>query len=119
MLPEESRVLNRVPLNRRQRFRSIGHARSVAKINKALVRQMFMQGAIDCQSTYAAVEDTDGKPCDFGFRILDCGIQVQMSIQSLPAPRNLMSVRGSTSLQSLLAHPGLQLQACHKAVNAT
>ena len=61
MLPEESRVLNRVPLNRRQRFRSIGHARSVAKINKALVRQMFMQGAIDCQSTYAAVEDADGK----------------------------------------------------------
>src|SRR5207253_6619749 len=54
-------ILDRVPLDCSQRFRSIRHARSVAKINEALVRQMFMQRPIDCQSTYAAVEDADGK----------------------------------------------------------
>ena len=61
MLRKESRVLNRVSLNRRQRFRPIRHARRVAKIDKALVRQMLVERSIDCQSTYAAVEDADGK----------------------------------------------------------
>ena len=70
MLRKESRVLDRVSLNRRQRFRSIGHARCVAKINEALVRQMFMQRAIDCESTNAAVEDADGKIAVQDVRVL-------------------------------------------------
>jgi len=40
---------------------------------------MLMQGTIDCESTYAAVEDADGKPGDFGLRISDGGIPVEMS----------------------------------------
>ncbi|PYS59267.1 MAG: hypothetical protein DMF74_21775 [Acidobacteria bacterium] len=80
---------------------------------------MLMQGTIDCESTYAAVEDADGKPGDFGLRISDGGIPVEMSNCVFARVANLMTVRCSGSLQSLLAHPGLQLQACRRAVNAT
>ena len=61
MRGQEPRILDRIPFNGRERFRAVGHARSVAEIDKAFIRQMLMQRAIDSQSANAAVEDADGK----------------------------------------------------------
>src|SRR5437762_943643 len=45
----------------RQRLGPVRHTGSITQIDKALVRQMLVQRAIDGQSTYAAVKDADGK----------------------------------------------------------
>src|SRR5581483_2123249 len=58
---EKARILNCVPLNRRQRFRSVRHARRVAEIDEPFIRQMLMQRAIDGKPTNATVEDADWK----------------------------------------------------------
>ena len=53
---EEARILNRVPLNRRQRLSSIRHTRRVAEIDKPFIRQMLVQRAIDGQTADAGIE---------------------------------------------------------------
>jgi len=70
MRSEEARILDGVSLNGRQRLGAVGHARRVAEIDKAFIRQMLMQRAIDSESTDAAVEDADGpRIANFGLRI--------------------------------------------------
>ena len=59
MRREESRVLDRISFNGGERFGSVRHSRGVAQINESFVWQMFMQCAIDGQSTNAAIEDAD------------------------------------------------------------
>ena len=61
MRSQELSILDRVSFNCRERFRSVRYARCVAQIDKALVREMFMQRAIDGESANATVEDADGK----------------------------------------------------------
>ena len=58
---EKLRVLSRVTFDCPERFGSVRHTRRVAEIDKAFVGQMFVQRQIDGQSTYAAVEDANGK----------------------------------------------------------
>ena len=48
-----------------------------------LVRQALVQGAVDGESTYAAVKDANGKGSNFGLRISDCGFQVTFQAQVL------------------------------------
>ncbi len=61
---QETRILNCVPLNRRQRLCAVRHPRRVAQIDEALIRQMLMQRAIDSKSADARVKDSDGKGCN-------------------------------------------------------
>ena len=81
MRREEARVLDRVSLNGRQRLGTVRHARGVAEIDKPFVGQFFMQRPIDCQSAYAAVEDTDGKRGNCRLPIADCRLVCAVSEQ--------------------------------------
>lgn len=61
MALQEARILHGVTFYSCERLCSVRHAGRVAEIDEAFVWETFVEGAIHCESAYAAVEDTDGK----------------------------------------------------------
>ena len=61
MRREKSRVFDCVTFDCRERFCAVRNACGIAEIDESFVWQTLVQGAIDCQSANAAVEDSDGK----------------------------------------------------------
>ena len=58
---EKSGILDGVTFDGSEGFCAVGNARGVAEVDEAFVWQTFVQCFVDCQSTNAAIEDSDGK----------------------------------------------------------
>ena len=58
---EKLGIFDRVTLNRRERLGTVRNACGIAQVNKMLGWKSFVQRAVDCQATDAAVKNANGK----------------------------------------------------------